>query len=304
MHVVYKLTFNKRKEQNIMPFLYIGSKSNVSIESGIIYDGRGKPYYGSSTYENYSEIVESDEIEVEIIKEFEEYFEALNYESMLQKSLDVVADPRYFNLAIATVNNFTDPNYSTYKHTITGKTVRLQRNHPMVISGEYVGVTKGMKPTKNQMRGMGGKGENNPFYGKKHTEESKKRMISTRQKTYEDNPERYEEIRSILSETATRTFKGKPLSEEQKKKIGRKGLIMLKNKHTNETIRIPKEEKKNYDPKVWMNPYCLSENKSTGSRWTTNGIENRKIRKNEEIPEGFWYGRTYNGWNEKKKVKK
>lgn len=302
MHIVYKLTFNKRKEQNIMPFLYIGSKSNVSVENGMIYDRRGKPYYGSSTYENYLEIVETDEIEVEIIKEFEHYFEALNYESMLQKSLDVVADPMYFNLAIATVNNFTDPNYATYKHVITGKTVRLPRNHPMVISGIYVGVSKGVVLTEEERNKRGRSGEENAFFGKKHTEETIEKILNTRKQTYEENPELFQNVRQKISETAKKTFAGVPKTEEQKKKMGRKGMIMLKNKDTGETIRIFKSEKENYDLDLWVNPYILSKNKSIGSRWVTNGIENKKIKKDEEPPKGFWFGRA-NAFKSKEKAK-
>ena len=285
-----------------MPFLYIGSKSNVSMENGIIYDRRGKEYYGSSTYENYSGIAESDDIEVEIIREFDEYFDALNFESMIQKSFDVVADPRYFNLAIATVNNFTDPNYATYKHAITGKTVRLPREHPMVISGIYVGVSKGTILTEEQRKRRGRSGEENAFFGKKHTEETIEKILSSRNQTYEENPELFQNVRQKMSETAKKTFAGVPKTEEQKKKMGRKGMIMLKNKDTGETIRIYKSEKENYDLDLWVNPYILSKNKSTGSRWATNGIENKKIKKGEEPPEGFWFGRA-NAFKSKKEAK-
>jgi hypothetical protein len=302
MHIVYKLTFNKRKKRNIMPFLYIGSKSNVSMENGIIYDRRGKEYYGSSTYENYSGIVESDDIEVEIIREFDEYVDALNFESMIQKSFDVVADPRYFNLAIATVNSYTDPNYATYKHTITGKTVRLPREHPMVISGIYVGVSKGTILTEEQRKRRGRSGEENAFFGKRHTEETIEKILSSRNQTYEGNPELFQNVRQKMSETAKKTFSGVPKTEEQKKKMGRKGMIVLKNKDTGETIRIYKSEKENYDLDLWINPYILSENKSTGSKWTTNGIENKKIRKGEEPQQGFWFGRT-NAFKSKKETK-
>jgi hypothetical protein len=75
-----------------------------------------------------------------LLAEFDDYQSALQYERDMHILNDVVASPEYFNKAIATVNNFSDPNFSTYKHINTGKTVRLQKDHAMVLSGEYVGV--------------------------------------------------------------------------------------------------------------------------------------------------------------------
>jgi hypothetical protein len=283
-----------------MPFLYIGSKSNALVENGIIYDSNGKPYYGSSCYDNYMEMVQADEIEVEILKEFDNYTDALNFESEIQKNIDVVADPSYFNLSIATVNNFSDPNYATYKNTITGKTVRLPKDHHMVISGIYVGVSKGVIFSESERKKRGKSGKENPFYGKKHTKESVEKMLDNREKTYKENPERLESAKKKMSESAKKTFTGVPKSEEHRKKIGRKNMIMLKNKDTGKTIRIPKSDIINYDDNLWVNPYILSENKPIGSRWTTDGVVNVKIKKGEKMPDGFWYGRTYNGWNDSK----
>lgn len=303
MNFVYKITFEKRKELGIMPYLYIGSKSNAIYENGMIIDRSGRPYYGSSAYKGYHDLINNDFLNVEIVKEFDNHADALNYEAMLQKSLDVVADPRYFNLSIATTNNFTDPNFASYKHTVTGKTVRLERTHPKVISGEYVGVSKGTVFSEEERKKRSLPGDQNGFYGKKHSKKTKDKIISSRRKTYEENPEKYEEVKSILAETARKTFTGVPKSEEQRRKMGRKDLIMLKNKIDGRMIRIHRDDKKFYDENVWMNPYKLSKNKSTGSRWVTNGVENKKIKKGEEKPEGWEYGRSYNGWNKMKGTK-
>jgi hypothetical protein len=301
MHLVYKITLEKRKQEGIMPFLYIGSKSNALFENGTILDKNKTPYYGSSSYKDYQEIVESDRVTVEIIKEFEKYVDALNFESALQKSLDVVADPSFFNLSIATINNFTDPNYATYKHVKTGKTVRLERNHPMVISGDYVGVSKGTILSEEDKKKRSRSGNQNGFYGKTHSPETVNKILESRDKTYTENPERFLEIREKMSKTAKKTFAGVPKSEDHKKKIGRKGLVMLKNKITGKTIRVPRDDRGNYDKEIWSNPASLSDNKSqAGSKWITNGFENKKIRKDDEKPVGWEYGRTYNGWNKLK----
>ena len=47
-----------------------------------------------------------------------------------------------------------------------------------------------------------------------------------------------EETKKKMSDTR----KGVSKSEEHKKKIGRKGLVTLKNINTEECVRIPKEE--------------------------------------------------------------
>lgn len=250
MNIVYKLIFKNRKKAGILPFMYIGSKSNVTVNEGVMYDIRGNPYYGSSTWANWNDIVNNDDVELEIIKTFDNYTDALNYESIIQKSLDVVADPIYFNLAIATVNNFTDPNYATYKHMTTGKTVRLPRDHEKVLTGEYVGVTYGRKFSEEEKRARPDiSGKNNPFYGKKHTQETKEKI--SKSKIGKKPPP--SQIENWVEKVAKL-----PKTEEHKSKIGRKGLIVLKNINTGECIRISKESRKEYNESIWMNPYKIS----------------------------------------------
>lgn len=291
MNYVYKLIFDDRKQNNDEPYYYIGSKSNSTYVDGILLDNKNKVYYGSSSLENWNEIVENNKISVEIIKEFEDYNDALNYESMLQKSLDIVADTKYFNLSIATVNNFTDPNYASYKHTRTGKTVRLARTHPMVLSGEYVGVSKGTKLSEETRKKMGRSGAQNAFYGKCHSEETKRKIgkiNSERIKTQEEIDNWVEKVSS------------KPKSIEHRKKIGRKNLIMLKNKITGECIRIDKDTASDYDRIVWVNPAALSENSSKGSKWINDGVNNKKLLPNQNMPIGWNFGRIYKNWNDRK----
>lgn len=292
MNYVYKITFNLRKQNGEEPYYYIGSKSNAKYENGILFDSRNNPYYGSSSIENWYELIENDNVSIEIIKEFAVYTEALNYESMLQKSLDVVADTRYFNLAIATVSNYSDPSYATYKHTRTAKVVRLPRTHEMVLSGEYVGVSKGTTLSEETRKKIGRSGPENPFYGRKHTNEVKA-LISQKNSGRSISEER----RIWFIENIANMKK----TDEHKKKIGRKNLIMLKNRDTGETVRIDKELKHEYDSNIWVNPYILSEKKSLGSKWINNGIENKKLPSGQNVPDGWKLGRIYNSWNDKKR---
>ena len=247
-NIVYKLTFNKRKEENIMPFLYIGSKTKCSVKDGIIFDNRGKTYYGSSTWQDYSTIVANDNITVEVMFESESYKEVLDKENELHLQYDVVSSPEYFNKGLATRNSFHLADYGTFRNVETNKVVRLSINDPRVISGEYVGATKGYSCSPETNAKKSRSGEENGFYGKSHTEESKEKMRESKLGTTLS-----EEHRLKIGEA----HKGVPKSDEHKRKIGRKGLITLVNKDTKESIRIPKEQVNNYDKSIWLNPFAL-----------------------------------------------
>ena len=241
MHIVYQITFTNRQKQGIRPFLYIGSKSNCSYREGVIYDKNGKPYWGSSTWENWSTLIKEDLCIATVLYESDSYTKALNFENSIQKQLDVVASSLYFNLAIATVNSYSDPAYATYTNGI--KTVRLPRTHESVLSGEYYGVTKGNILSKEHKRKLVRLGKDNGFYGKSHNEETKAKISNANAGRIKTK----EEIENWIDKVAK-----KPKSEIHKLKIGRKGLIMIKSLETNECRRIHKTE--NYDKLVWVNP--------------------------------------------------
>lgn len=98
-------------------------------------------------------------------------------------------------------------------------------------------------------------GEGNNFYNKKHSQKSLQLMSEklTGKKASKETKELMSKLR-----------KGVKKSDEHKKKIGRKGLISLKNVDTGDCIRIPKEELDSYDQTVWINPYtykCLTNTK-------------------------------------------
>lgn len=245
-NIVYKITFVNRISNGVMPYYYVGSKSNCEFVDGLIYDKCGKPYYGSSTYKGYHDIVSSSEIEVEIIFESDDYNDVLMFERDYHIENDVVSSPKYFNLAIATINNFTDPNYSTYKHITENKVVRLPIDHPMVISGIYVGVTKGNVLSDEHKDKIGMKGDKNPFYGRKHSDESKAKISAKNSGRIASD-----ETRMKMSESR----KGVLKTEEHKQKIGRKNMIMLKSLVSGECIRIDRSDVINYDLNIWVTPY-------------------------------------------------
>ena len=122
---------------------------------------------------------------------------------------------------------------------------------------------------------IGGKGvilygEANSFYGKKISEEHRKAMRAGFEKKLED-PEfrrRMSEHSRKIHETYSPSFAGKKHTEETKIKIG---LV---------TSKAQKGEG----------------NSQFGTCWITNGVDNKKHKKGEVLPEGWRLGRviTYN----------
>ena len=250
MDIVYKLIFNKRKEKNEMPYFYIGSKSNCHVTDGKIIDKFGKEYYGSSAWENYENIVGDDDVSVVILEEVDgDYNSLLSCEREQQIKNDVVASTEYFNKSFCQVNTYSNPNYATYKHIKTNKIVRLPRIHPSVLCGDYVGVTYGSKQSEEikKKKSIAMSGDKNPFYGKKHTPEIMKII-----KNKNIGKKLSKETRQKMSEKR----KGVPKSSEHRSKIGRPGLIMLKNVNTGQCVRVTKEDSLVYDKTEWLNPYA------------------------------------------------
>jgi predicted RNA-binding protein YlxR (DUF448 family) len=225
----------------------------------VIYCRRNNAYYGSSSWPEYNKIVDEDDISVKILKSNDDDYTAiLNYESVIQQQLDVVASPLYFNKSIATVNTYTDPSYATYKHVETGKCVRLPRSHPLVELGVYVGVTKGSVIPEEIRKKIGRSGFKNPFFNKTHTKEAREKIS----KANKGRIKTQEQIDKWIEKVAK-----KPKSAEHRKKIGRKGLIMLQNVNTKESIRIPKEEAAKLDNKIWVNPTKINPGKKVKCKY-------------------------------------
>lgn len=251
MHIVYRINLNREE----LPNSYIGSKSNCSIINGKIIDQRGKEYVGSSTYPNYLEIMQSGiEYYVEILFEGSDYNEIIKTEANIQRQMDVVVDPKFFNLSIAGESTFANPEYATMRHVLTGKVARIQKNHPKIISGEWVGLTRGRIMSDVERRSKAMVGEENPFFGRKHSEKSKHLMASNTDGKTSWN-KRTDESKKKWFNAAKR-----PKTDQHKQKIGRKNLVMLQNIHTKEIIRVPKTDIRYCDIE-WVNPKKITPEK-------------------------------------------
>lgn len=243
------MIFIDRMLNNIEPYYYIGCKSKCVYENGLIIGNRGE-YWGSSKDKEYIELLEHSKPKIEIISWFDDYNEALLCEKEYHINHNVVKSSKYFNKSIATISTYHKPNFGTFKCVISGKIVRLNVNDPDVINGNFVGVTKGYIQTdecKNKKKRFG---EDNHFFSKKHSVESINKM--SKNATIRNlEPE----FNKMLSENCSKRFKGVPKSEEHKKKIGRKGFMMIKNLNTGECLRILVNDRCDYDKKIWVTPF-------------------------------------------------
>lgn len=246
-HIVYLLEI---KSDNIQT-KYIGQKSNAQIIDGqVISDG--SIYLTSTSCQTLADmLISGTEHTFSLLGEFDDYQQALQYERELHILHDVVAQPVYFNKAIATINNFSDPAFATYKHAAAGKTVRLKRDHPMVISGEYVGVQKGASLDEQRRKKMQRPGELNPFYGKTHTQEtrniiSERASIKVREYYANLTPQEYDELCLKRSIAATGVKKNPKWVEAIK------GQVNMRNPVDGTNKRILAHERDYYQKLGWV----------------------------------------------------
>lgn len=216
-HVVYLITFHRDK----LPNKYIGSKSNAMIVDGKIMKNRREAYVGSSNCKLFLEAKDACSYTLEILGSFDNYDEALEAEHNMHVLYDVVASPIFFNKSIARVNNYANPNYATYRHVETGKVARLPREHQGVLNGEWVGVTKGRRLTEEHRRniGNGERGEKNGFYGRTHTEETKRKSGKKIGDAHRGKPKSTEHRRA-MSEAAKRLWAARKADKARRQAEG------------------------------------------------------------------------------------
>jgi hypothetical protein len=124
-------------------------------------------------------------------------------------------------------------------------------------------------------------GEKNNFYGKKHSDKTKKLLSEKHKGKIYKTPE---QIKSWVSNVAK-----KPKSAEHRSKIGRKGYVMLQNKYTLEIVRVLNNDYR-VNSEDWINPRKLKpENKmkcdhcdivttaSNLKRWHNDNCKKRKL---------------------------
>jgi len=296
LNLVYQIIFPNRKEQNKLPYQYIGSKSNGNFNGKDIIDKNGKPYLGSSRDKNYRNVIKSKEpYEIIIL-----YQADCSYEDILIKEReyhllnDVVVNPTFFNKGIAMVNTYSDPTYATMKHVETGKIARIPRDTPSIKTGEWVGVTSGIPQSEEyKIRNAAKFREMKSFLGKKHTDEVKAKLSKLRIEYNKTEQGKLEIEKS--KERASKRFKGVPKSPEHRAKIGRKGFKQVKNIKTGEIRRITITENLGTD---WVNPTLLKPVYATCSKCGITSIKGNIIRWHNEKCEPRKYKKKENYENQ------
>ena len=152
MHIVYLIIDHDRKAKGLLPYMYVGSKRNCSYRDFIIYDSRGREYWGSSRYKGWVPSSLTCRAYVLFSSEDMSPLEILDKEKECHKELEVRKDPSYFNQVTATVNSFTN-GLSTYVHKDhPEKKTRTTPQDPLVLDGTFLHVNKGRKRSAKNIK--------------------------------------------------------------------------------------------------------------------------------------------------------
>lgn len=103
-------------------------------------------------------------------------------------------------------------------------------------------------------------GKNNPFYGKTHSDETRKLLSENTKEQMKNRTEaERERQRSMFMEKCAHL----PATDKQKAAASRtsRGKIVLKNVNTGVTIKVDKSDKVLYDKNIWKNPAAISQRK-------------------------------------------
>jgi len=165
--------------------------------------------------------------------------------------------------------------------SVIGSTGRIRTNETKKKIGDFHRGKVESEETKEKKRIA--------HLGKKLSEETKQKLREINLgNTHSLGKKHSEETKAKMSKWQI----GKKLSEETKQKIGKASLgrtSMLGKKHSEETKQKISEAKRgkklSEDHKQKMSESRL------GKQWITNGIDNRMINQEEELPIGWRYGR-------------
>jgi hypothetical protein len=265
MHIVYMLTFKQRLKNNTPPYYYIGSKSKCEFYDNTIYDSNKKSYYGSSGSKIFLEALTHELPVASILYVSEDYNDCLQEERNHHIKNNVVLSSDYFNCAIATVNNYSNPDYITAKQIITGKICRIHKNN---FNEDWVGVSSGKSWYNN------GK-ENKLFENEEKTPNGWKKGrigdFSRNSKNFLKNISQ-EELSKKMVEART---KNGNYSAHNK---GVKGVY----KHSEESKEKMKKSRSKRKTNGMENKIIIND-----------GFQNKVIHKDLPIPSGFTKGRLF-----------
>lgn len=310
-NIVYKMTFLSRINDKTPPYYYIGMKSNCAIIDGKIVDNKGRIYKSSTRHIIMKELFKSEYPIIDILYESDDINLVSKKERELHIKYNVGRSTDYFNMTISPNSTFCMSGIGTFRHSLYPDVKkRLPVNDICVISGEYVGATKGYKPSREtlvkiskQMQGV-----NNPFYGKAHSNKTKEKISSKKIGKPHNKHWKYSANRDEVYIRLSNFNKGKVsirniITGENKRILKTewdtmdkliwqnisKNKITLKNNITGEIKSVNKNDIINYDLSIWANPnkdkkqplfkcnYCNKEvgGKTNFNRWHNENCKHR-----------------------------
>lgn len=328
--VVYKYTFLNRLANNTPPYYYIGSKSNCYVkDNNIYYFATNKRYLTSSSHKEVKDMIRRNEHKLEILFEALDRSTVLSTEREFQIEFDVIQSEEYYNMMYAgKTADFSSPNYipclvnsknkyvtkkffDENKDSICKAINKDRRYYIDEKDNNYL-----LYPDDNRIKLLNLKlgkskkgvlrGSDNPFYGKKHSDESKKKIIASRNKFYEENPEYCEQIKNNQINNMKKVSQ-LPKSEKFLKQLKDRmtTTLYITNVETGESKRISKDDYQEYKANGWITHvthanklnkltanditclYCgftSKENNSSFHKWHNDNCKNNPINADRWSP--------------------
>ena len=252
MNIVYKMSFLQRIKAKTPPYFYIGMKTMCRIENGMIIDRNEKPYWSSTRSSKMIDALEVEKPRVDVLFSSEDSEEVCNREREILFEVDAAHNEMFFNLTNGTIDpTFHSNEYATYRHRdFPNVYKRLRRDDSMVLSGVYVGTTNGLHIKKH--KGHARFGEENSFYGKHHSEKTRKVLSDIAKKRSID----YTKMEKMWA-----ARRGRTTSELQKQSVRERsrGKKMLKDPVSGKSEQVLKgSERAIYlESQGWLNPSKL-----------------------------------------------
>lgn len=223
--VVYKVTYSGN---NLSAKYYIGSTQKSKIDKG--YRGSICSKKWHSKY--YDELEKHPNLfNVEILSEWNNRKDAINEELRLHKFYDVVKSDLFFNESLACPNGFFGRDVSGENNPAYGREWSNERR------AAFSKLKKGKKWTKKQRESQSKvkrKGKDNPWYGQKHTDETKEKM---------SNPRINKEGCKNNGKGNTNR-KGAKLTEETKEKLRKANIGKKHSAETKEKMRLAQQKRR------------------------------------------------------------
>ncbi len=154
-HYVYKITNNKPSDERKF-YIGVRTSKNCSSEEDIEY------WSSSKSLLIDIKIIGKEFFSKEVLKEFKTREEAINYEIKLHNDYEVSTNEEFYNRAKQKSNGFDRSGVKCteeQKRGISERSKKMMRENPKI---------REMFTNNN--------GENNPFYGKSHSEETRRKI--------------------------------------------------------------------------------------------------------------------------------